>query len=59
VGAYFLEQLREIADEFPIVGDVRGLGLMLGVEMSRIARRKSHWLGRVGVSPSSVYGRGC
>jgi 4-aminobutyrate aminotransferase len=33
VGAYFLEQLREIADEFPMVGDVRGLGLMLGVEM--------------------------
>jgi 4-aminobutyrate aminotransferase-like enzyme len=40
VGAYFLEGLREIADEFPMVGDVRGLGLMLGVEMVKDQQTK-------------------
>lgn len=33
VGTYYLEQLAKLRDEFPIVGDVRGKGLMIGVEM--------------------------
>ena len=32
VGAYFLEQLRSLQDDHPIIGDVRGIGLLLGVE---------------------------
>lgn len=33
VGTYYLKQLEKLRDEFPIVGDVRGKGLMIGVEM--------------------------
>ena len=33
VGAYFLEQLWDLKEEHPIVGDVRGIGLLLGIEL--------------------------
>ncbi|PIK61802.1 hypothetical protein BSL78_01257 [Apostichopus japonicus] len=33
VGTYLLEQLSRLRDEFEIVGDVRGKGLMIGVEL--------------------------
>ena len=33
VGTYFLKELEKLRDEFEIVGDVRGKGLMIGVEM--------------------------
>ena len=32
-GAYFKDRLNEIADRFKFIGDVRGLGLMLTVEL--------------------------
>lgn len=32
-GAYLLGQLRARLDRYPLVGDVRGLGLMIGVEL--------------------------
>lgn len=32
-GTYMLEELAKIRDEVEIVGDVRGKGLMIGVEM--------------------------
>jgi 4-aminobutyrate aminotransferase-like enzyme len=32
-GEYMREQLRLLADEFEIIGDVRGLGLFVGVEL--------------------------
>ncbi len=32
VGAYWLEQLRFLQKEFPVLGDVRGEGLFIGVE---------------------------
>lgn len=34
-GAYFLDRLRELKDRHVSVGDVRGLGLMLGIEFVR------------------------
>ena len=33
LGARMLSQLRQLAAEFPIIGDVRGRGLMIGVEL--------------------------
>ena len=33
VGSYLLERLASLRDEFECVGDVRGKGLLLGMEM--------------------------
>jgi 4-aminobutyrate aminotransferase len=35
MGAYMMERMREWPARFPVVGDVRGLGLMIGVELVR------------------------
>ena len=35
VGAYMMDRMRAWPSRFPLVGDVRGLGLMLGVELVR------------------------
>lgn len=32
LGAYIMQRLREMQAEHPVIGDVRGLGLMIGVE---------------------------
>ncbi len=32
VGGFFLRKLMELRDEFEVVGDVRGKGLMLGID---------------------------
>jgi putrescine aminotransferase len=34
VGAYFLKRLKDVQSRHDIIGDVRGLGLMIGVELS-------------------------
>ncbi len=33
VGAHLLEKLTALADEHPIIGNVRGIGLLLGIEL--------------------------
>ena len=33
VGEYILGQIRELQKRFPVIGDVRGRGLMIGVEL--------------------------
>ena len=35
VGGHLLESLARLRDEFEVVGDVRGKGLMLGIELVR------------------------
>jgi len=39
-GAYFLKLLREIMDKHEVVGDVRGIGLMIGVEFVKNPKTK-------------------
>jgi 4-aminobutyrate aminotransferase len=31
-GTYLMKRLNELKDEYPVIGDVRGIGLMIGVE---------------------------
>ena len=38
-GEYFLDQLEQLMDEHPIIGDVRGIGLLVGIEI--VADRES------------------
>ena len=33
VGTYFLQELGKLRDDLEIIGDVRGKGLMIGVEL--------------------------
>ena len=40
VGAHMKSRLEELPKRFPIVGDVRGLGLMIGIEMVRDQQTK-------------------
>jgi 4-aminobutyrate aminotransferase len=45
VGEYFLQRLRELQSRFDCIGDVRGHGLMIGVELvtdrrSKVAAKK-------------------
>jgi 4-aminobutyrate aminotransferase len=35
MGAYLMDRLRDWPERFPIVGEVRGLGLMIGIELVR------------------------
>ncbi len=41
VGAYMLGKLREMQERHPSMGDVRGLGLMIGVELVRDRETKA------------------
>jgi 4-aminobutyrate aminotransferase len=40
MGAHMMDRIRQWPSRFPIVGDVRGLGLMLGVELVRDQQTK-------------------
>ncbi len=33
IGNFLMGQLRELQQEFPVIGDVRGMGLMIGLEL--------------------------
>jgi adenosylmethionine-8-amino-7-oxononanoate aminotransferase len=50
VGSYFKEQLVELMGAHPIIGDVRGLGLMQGVELVADRETKEPFPVELGVS---------
>ncbi len=39
MGAYLMERMRDWPARFPMVGEVRGLGLMIGIELVRNQQR--------------------
>lgn len=41
IGEYMIKRLKEIEDKYPIVGDVRGKGLMIGVELVKDKRKRT------------------
>lgn len=45
VGTYMILKLAELREEFDIVGDVRGKGLMIGIEMVQDKVRLGSCLG--------------
>jgi 4-aminobutyrate aminotransferase len=44
VGSYLLDRLRALADKHRMIGDVRGMGLMIGIELvrDRQTRERAH-----------------
>ncbi|MBL7100719.1 MAG: aminotransferase class III-fold pyridoxal phosphate-dependent enzyme [Nanoarchaeota archaeon] len=42
LGSYMLKRLNEIKEKYEIIGDVRGIGLMIGVEIVRDKKSKKY-----------------
>jgi len=40
-GEYIMKRLNEMKDQYPIIGDVRGKGLMIGVELVKDRKKKT------------------
>ncbi|NNN17122.1 MAG: aspartate aminotransferase family protein [Thermoplasmata archaeon] len=57
-GARLLERFRSISSSHPAMGDVRGLGFMIGTEFVRDARTRSPWTEGAKSVRAGMLGRG-
>jgi 4-aminobutyrate aminotransferase len=58
VGAYMLDRLRGLADKHPLIGDVRGKGLMIGVELVRDRKTKERAVSERDAVLETMFSRG-
>ena len=58
IGAYFQDALRELQNRHPIIGDVRGRGLMIGVELVRDRTTKERAVEERGALLQAMFKRG-
>jgi 4-aminobutyrate aminotransferase len=58
VGAYLMDGLRSLAEKHPIIGDVRGRGLMIGVELVRDRQTKERAIGERDALVAAAFRRG-
>ena len=50
VGAYFKEHLQGLMEDHPVIGDVRGLGLLLAVELVSDRQTKERFDSEIGIA---------
>jgi len=58
VGAHLMSGLRALADKHPLIGDVRGRGLMIGVELVRDRQTKERASEERDAVVNAVFARG-
>jgi 4-aminobutyrate aminotransferase len=58
VGEHMMDRLRELQNRHPIVGDVRGRGLMIGVELVRDRRTKERAVDERNALVQAMFRRG-
>ncbi len=58
VGRHLIERLRGLMDKHPLIGDVRGLGLMIGVELVRDRTTKERAIEERGRLVQEMFTRG-
>ncbi len=58
VGAHLLEGLRALQDKHPLIGDVRGMGLMIGVELVSDRTTKARAVEARGALLQAMFRRG-
>jgi 4-aminobutyrate aminotransferase len=58
VGAHLMDGLRALADKHPLIGDVRGRGLMIGVELVRDRKTKERAIEERNALVQAMFRRG-
>jgi 4-aminobutyrate aminotransferase len=58
VGAHLMQGLRDLMDRHPLIGDVRGKGLMIGVELVRDRKTKERAVAERDAVVEAMFRRG-
>lgn len=43
-GEWLKAKLAELQKRYPVIGHIRGLGLMIGIEIVKLAKRRITWV---------------